>query len=87
MSMATFAARRLQEMADNTAGIVAIELLAAAQGLDLRAPLKSSPALEAAKAALRQSVAFWDQDRAMYPDIAAAKALVQSGKLKSLAVI
>jgi len=87
VSMATFAARRLQEMADNTAGIVAIELLAAAQGLDLRAPLKSSPALEAAKAALRQSVAFWDQDRAMYPDIAAAKALVQSGKLKSLAVI
>ena len=87
VSMATFAARRLQEMADNTAGIVAIELLAAAQGIDLRAPLKSSPALELAKAALRQSVASWDQDRAMYPDIAAAKALVQSGKLKSLAVI
>jgi histidine ammonia-lyase len=87
VSMATFAARRLQEMAENTAGIVAIELLAAAQGIDLRAPLKSSPALEAAKAALRQSVAFWDQDRAMYPDIAAAKALVQSGKLKSLSVI
>ena len=87
VSMATFAARRLQEMAENTAGIVAIELLAAAQGIDLRAPLKSSPALEAAKAELRQSVAFWDQDRAMYPDIAAAKALVQSGKLKSLAVI
>jgi Histidine ammonia-lyase len=87
VSMATFAARRLQEMAENTAGIVAIELLAAAQGIDLRAPLKSSPALEAAKASLRQSVAFWDQDRAMYPDIAAAKALVQSGKLKSLAVI
>jgi histidine ammonia-lyase len=87
VSMATFAARRLHEMADNTAGIVAIELLAAAQGIDLRAPLKSSPALEKAKAALRQSVASWDQDRAMYPDIAAAKALVQSGKLKSLAVI
>jgi histidine ammonia-lyase len=87
VSMATFAARRLQEMADNTAGIVAIELLAAAQGIDLRAPLKSSPALESVKATLRQSVASWDQDRAMYPDIAAAKALVQSGKLKSLAVI
>jgi histidine ammonia-lyase len=87
VSMATFAARRLLEMADNTAGIVAIELLAAAQGIDLRAPLKSSPALESAKAVLRRSVASWDQDRAMYPDIAAAKALVQSGKLKSLAVI
>jgi histidine ammonia-lyase len=85
--MATYAARRLLEMAENTACIIAIELLAAAQGLDLRAPLKSSPALEAAKAELRRSVAMWDQDRAMAPDIAAAKALVQSGKLRSVAVI
>jgi histidine ammonia-lyase len=87
VSMATYAARRLAEMAENTGTIVAIELLAAAQGLDLRAPLKSSPALEAAKAELRRTVAFWDQDRAMAPDIAAAKALVQSGKLRSIAVI
>jgi histidine ammonia-lyase len=87
VSMATFAARRLAEMADNTAGIVAIELLAAAQGLDLRAPLKSSPALEAAKAELRKFAGFWDQDRAMAPDIAAAKSLVQAGRFKSITVI
>jgi histidine ammonia-lyase len=87
VSMATFAARRLAEMAENTGTIVAIELLAAAQGLDLRAPLKSSPALEAAKAELRRTVAFWDRDRAMAPDIAAAKALVQSGKLRAVGVI
>jgi histidine ammonia-lyase len=87
VSMATYAARRLSEMAENTAAIIAIELLAAAQGLDLRRPLKSSPALEAAKAELRKSVAFWDQDRAMAPDIAAAKALVQAGRLTSIAVI
>jgi len=43
VSMATFAARRLGEMATNTAGIVAIELLAAAQGIDFRAPLATSP--------------------------------------------
>ena len=87
VSMATFAARRLQEMAENTAGIVAIELLAAAQGIDLRAPAQILPGAGGGQGELRQSVAFWDQDRAMYPDIAAAKALVQSGKLKSLAVI
>jgi histidine ammonia-lyase len=87
VSMATFAARRLSEMADNTATIVAIELLAAAQGIDLRRPLKSSPALEAAKAELRKVAAFWDRDRAMAPDIAASKALVQAGRLRSIEVI
>jgi histidine ammonia-lyase len=85
VSMATFAARRLAEMAENTATIVGIELLAAAQGIDLRRPLKSSPGLEQAKAQLRDVAAFWDQDRAMAPDIAAAKSLVQSGRLSGLA--
>ena len=86
VSMATFAARRRGEMAENTAAIVGIELLAAAQGIDLRRPLKSSPDLERAKSQLRAVVAFWGQDRAMAPDIAAAKALVQSGRLQGLAV-
>ncbi|MCW2236764.1 histidine ammonia-lyase [Azospirillum canadense] len=76
VSMATHAARRLGDMADNLAGILAIELLAAAQGIDLRAPLASSPLLERAKALLRARVAPWTDDRAMAPDIAAAKALV-----------
>jgi len=43
VSMATFAARRLGEMADNTAGILGIEYLCAAQGVDFRAPLRTSP--------------------------------------------
>src|SRR6202008_881393 len=76
VSMATYAARRLADMAQNTATIVAIELLAAAQGIDFRRPLASSPALEAAKARVRAVAAHWDQDRAMAPDIAAASALV-----------
>ncbi len=84
VSMATFAARRLQEMAENAGTIVAIELLAAAQGIDLRRPLKSSPALEKAKAAVRAIAAFWDQDRAMAPDIAAAKTLVLSGHFRPM---
>jgi histidine ammonia-lyase len=69
VSMATFAARRLAEMADNTAGVLAIELLAACQGVDFRAPLKTSPLLEEAKALVRGVVPFYDQDRYFAPDI------------------
>ncbi|WP_027859692.1 histidine ammonia-lyase [Marinobacterium jannaschii] len=77
VSMATFAARRLRDMADNTAGILAIEMLAACQGLDFRAPLKSSQLLEQAKAEVRKVVGFYDKDRYFSPDIEAAKALIQ----------
>jgi len=76
VSMATYAARRLGDMTDNTAGIVAIELLAAGQGIDLRKPITTSPKLATALQALRTKVAFWDQDREMAPDIEAAKALI-----------
>jgi histidine ammonia-lyase len=77
--MATFAARRLGEMADNTAGIVAIELLAAAQGVDFRKPLETAPALLPVMAAIRGRVPFLARDRHFAPDIAAAKELVASG--------
>jgi histidine ammonia-lyase len=78
VSMATFAARRLGEMADNTAGILAIELLAACQGVDFRAPLKTSALLEQAKQLLRDKVPFYAQDRYFAPDIEEAKKLVCS---------
>jgi histidine ammonia-lyase len=84
VSMATFAARRLSEMADNTAGVVAIELLAACQGVDFRAPLKTSALLEEAKSLVREVVAFYDQDRYFAPDIKKAQDLVQSGVLNHL---
>ncbi len=84
VSMATFAARRLSEMAENTAGVLAIELLAACQGLDFRAPLKSSPLLESAKALVRSVVPFYDQDRYFSPDIQKSQALIQSGAFNSL---
>ena len=84
VSMATFAARRLHAMAENTRGVIAIELLAAAQGIDFRRPLKSSPALEKAHSLLRQQVAFYDHDRHFAPDIAAAKAVIDSEELLSL---
>jgi histidine ammonia-lyase len=76
VSMATFAARRLGEMADNTAGIVAIELLAAAQGVEFHAPLQTSAPLAEAKGLIRAVVPPYDRDRAFAPDIAAVKRLV-----------
>ena len=84
VSMATFAARRLFDMANNTAAVVGIEYLAACQGIDFHRPLKSSPVLEKAHALLRRDVAFYDKDRYFAPDIAAAKAIVLSGKLGTL---
>ena len=82
VSMATFAARRLSDMARNSAGIVAIELLAAAQGIDFRAPLRTSPALQPVHALVRSRVAFYDHDRYFAPDIEAIRALVESGALR-----
>ena len=81
VSMATFAARRLHAMLDNTAGIVAVEWLAAAQALEFHRPLRSSPPIEALHARLREEVPFMHEDRLMAPDIAAATALVESAVL------
>jgi histidine ammonia-lyase len=81
VSMATFAARRLQAMVHNTAHILGIELLAAAQGIDFLRPLQSSALLEEVHALLRQHVPKMVQDRYLAPDIAQASALVQSGAL------
>ena len=84
VSMATFAARRLREMAFNTANIVTIELLAAAQGVEFRAPLKTSPALARAMATIRMAVPRYDRDRAFSPDIEAMCKVVQDGGFREL---
>ena len=84
VSMSTFAARRLHPMVANTQGILAIELLAAAQGIDFRRPLKSSPVLEQAHALLRSKVAFYDHDRHFAPDIESARAVLAGEDFLSL---
>jgi len=84
VSMATFAARRLGEMADNTAGILAIEYLCAAQGVDFRTPLETSPKLKVAMELLRDRVAFYLKDRLHAPDIEAARQIVEGGGLGEL---
>ena len=85
VSMATYAARRLGDIAENCAGIVAIELLAAAQGVDFRKPLATSPALQEVLGLVRSRVPFYDRDRQFSPDIEAIKALVRTGAFNRFA--
>jgi len=84
VSMATHAARRLADMAENAAAVIAIELLAAVQGIEFHRPLKSSAALERVIARLRGKVAHYAADRFFAPDIEAAKTLVTSGMFREL---
>ncbi len=85
VSMATFAARRLADIYDNVVGILAVEWLAVAQGLDFLTPLRSSAPLEEAKRRLRRHVPFYDKDRYFAPDIAAASDLVRARTAADLA--
>ena len=83
VSMATFAGRRLHDMAHNTAVIIGIELLAAAQGIDFHRPLTTSSVLATVHQGLREKVPFYDKDRLFAPDIEAAKELVLSGQVSA----
>lgn len=77
VSMATHAARRLLDMADNARAIVAIELLAAAQGLEFHRPYKSSERLEQVMVVIRSQVASYSEDRFFAPDIEKIKQLIE----------
>ncbi len=79
VSMATFAARRLHEMIDNVANIVAIELLAATQGVEFHLPQKSSPILERVIASIREVSPAYGEDRSMSADIARVVGLIDEG--------
>jgi histidine ammonia-lyase len=81
VSMAAHGARRLGPMTENLARIVAIEALMAAQGIEMRAPLATSPRLQQAHGVVRSAVTFLASDRPMSPDIEAAARLVMSGAL------
>ncbi|TMJ17602.1 MAG: histidine ammonia-lyase [Alphaproteobacteria bacterium] len=83
VSMATHGALKARRIVDNAAGVIGVELLAAAQGIDFHAPLETSPPLQAAHAAIRASVPFHEKDRYLAPDIAWAKRAVLDGALSS----
>jgi len=83
VSMATFAARRLQPMLQNTAHIVGIELLAAAQGIEFLRPLKSSVPLEILHVLIRSASPAMMQDRSLAADMTAIQKLVISGEISA----
>lgn len=80
VSMGMGAALKLGRVVDNVRRVLAVELVTAAQGLDLRkgmTGLASSPPLEALLADVRRRVARWDEDREMAPDLAAGEAFLR----------
>jgi histidine ammonia-lyase len=83
VSMATHGARRLGTMARNAAAVVAIELLAAAQGVEFHAPLETSPLLRDELARIRSVAGHYDEDRYFAPDIAAVRGLVEAGAFRA----
>ena len=85
VSMATHGARRLLDMAENTATVVGIELLAAAQGIEFHRPLKSSTPLEQVWAVVREAAAAYGSDHYFAPDIARATDGVRAGRYRAFA--
>jgi len=81
VSMACHAARRLEDMNENLAGIIGIEALSAAQGIEYRAPIKTSETLSDVIARIRRVSPALVQDRDVSGDIAAATKLVSDGLL------
>jgi histidine ammonia-lyase len=83
VSMATHGALKARRIARNAAGAVGIELLAAAQGIDFHAPLKSAPALESAHEAIRARVPRLERDRYLADEIGWAQQAVLDGALSA----
>ena len=81
VSMAMFAARKLADLALNVRHIIAIELLAAAQGIEFHRPLRSSDSLEEIHSLIRRHVSALTKDRVFGPDIAAIETLISSDRL------
>jgi histidine ammonia-lyase len=79
VSMAAHGSRRLRRMCENLAGILGIEWLTGAQGVELRAPLVTSASLQAAIARLRAEVPALGRDRYMAPDLERAASLIRAG--------
>lgn len=81
VSMAAHGARRLQRMNTNLSSIIGVEMMCAAQGIEFRTPLKTSPVLQYIMAIIRNEIATLESDRYMADDIVSASQLVSKGKL------
>jgi histidine ammonia-lyase len=79
VSMAAHAAMRLQRMTTNLKHIIAIEILAATQGIHFRKPLKTSPILSTVITTVRKHISILDEDRFMADDINTMAELIDDG--------
>ncbi len=83
VSMGSVSARKLSMVVENVRHSLAIELLTACAGVELRAPLESSPGVRAALACVREVVPPFDDDRPLAPDIEAVDQLLRNGRLRA----
>ncbi|KAL3309371.1 hypothetical protein Ciccas_012084 [Cichlidogyrus casuarinus] len=81
VSMGAFAARKALDVVRGVEQVLAIELLCAAQAIDFHRPCKSTPAIEAAHALVRQVSEFWAMDRVMQPEVEKMIKLIREGKI------
>ncbi len=87
VSMAAHGARRLGPMVDNLNRILGVELLCGTQGIDFRAPLKTSDALQSVVARVRSEVKVMEDDRYLAPDLECAAKMIESGDIVAVAKI
>jgi histidine ammonia-lyase len=85
VSMGVTAGRKLHEVISNAKSVLAIELLCNTQALDFQRPLKTSPALEAVYAVIREEVKTIENDRIFYKDINNIIKLISNGKIVAAA--
>jgi histidine ammonia-lyase len=81
VSMGVTAGSKAREIQRNVEAVLAIELLAAAEGIDYRRPLRTSQPLERVHALIRSAVPHLSEDRIMYPDIEALTRMVRDGRI------
>ncbi|MGH7550313.1 MAG: aromatic amino acid lyase, partial [Gemmatimonadota bacterium] len=82
VSMGVWAARKAEQVVANAERVVAIELLAAARGIDLRRPLKTSPPLEALHARIRERVPERAEDRSGSGEIETVAEMIREGEVQ-----
>ncbi len=82
VSMGPVAIRHLKEVCKNTVGVLAIEMLTAAQALDFRKPQRPGVGTMAAYEVIRQKVPFLEDDRPLHPDIKAVADLIRNGTIR-----
>ncbi|GAC1444593.1 MAG: histidine ammonia-lyase [Chloroflexota bacterium] len=85
VSMGATSALKAEQVLRNVESVLTIEPLCAAEGLDYRRPLRSSPALEAVHSVIRSEVSHLDGDRPLYPDIERVTRMVSNGRIAAAA--